>query len=409
MRAFTSSLLIAVLVPLTVQADWTRFRGPNGQGTSEDITIPTEWTKTKNIAWKQEIPGAGHSSPIIVQGKVFLQSASDDGTKRSLFCLNEKTGNIEWVRSIAGEKTKQHKKSSFASGTAAADSDRVYVVYWTVPKLWVYSYDFAGKELWKYELGGHINEHGAAISPVVHEGRVYLNYDQDGASEVVCLNAKTGEKVWSMPRKAHRTVYTSPMIHTLESGKSELIVTSTTSLTGYNPETGKLNWNWEWSFAGKQLRTTAVPLLTNNVLIQFSGDGGGSRSAVALDLNQNTPKPLWEIFRDTPNVPAGVIRGEHVYLLTDSGLATCIEVKTGRKVWQERALTKAVSASTVLIGDKVLAIAEDGKAVSFRAVPSGFEKLSESDVGEAVFATPAIANGKLFIRGANTLFAIGKK
>jgi outer membrane protein assembly factor BamB len=408
MRAFTCSLLIAVLVPLTVQADWTRFRGPNGQGTSDDSSIPTEWTKTKNIAWKQEIPGAGHSSPIIVQGKIFLQSASVDGTKRSLFCLNEKTGKVEWVRTVAGEKTKQHKKSSLASGTPAADSDRVYVVYWTVPKLWVYSYDFTGKELWKYELGGHTNEHGAAISPVVHEGRVYLNYDQDGASEVVCLNAKTGEKVWSMPRKAHRTVYTSPMIHTLESGKTELIVTSTTCLTGYNPETGKLNWNWEWTFAGKQLRTTAVPLLTNNVLIQFSGDGGGSRSAVALDLSQNTPKPLWEIFRDTPNVPAGVIRGEHVYLLTDSGLATCIEVKTGRKVWQERALTKAVSASTVLIGDKVLAIAEDGKAVSFRAVPSGFEKLSESDVGEAVFATPAIANGKLFIRGANTLFAIGK-
>jgi outer membrane protein assembly factor BamB len=404
-------LVLAVLVLSMggyVSADWPRFRGFNGQGLSQDVTIPTQFDE-KNLLWKTPIPGLGHSSPIVSLGKVFLQTATEKGDERLLMCLDEKTGAILWSKSVAGEKSQVHKKSSLANGTPVADGERVIVAFWTGQKVITYAYDYAGNDLWKYELGGHISEHGASITPIVHGGLVYINYDQDGASEVVCLDAKTGEKKWATPRKAHRTVYTPPLIRILENGKPEVIVTSTTCISGYDAISGKVSWNWDWSFEGKQLRTAAVPLLIGNTLIQFSGDGAGTRNAVALDLSSSLPKVQWQIFKYTTYVPAGVILGDHLYLVTDAGLATCLEWKTGKMIWQERALTKAVSASTILVQDQVLALAEDGQAVAFRATPKGYEKLSDSRLNEAVFATPAATNGKLIIRGANTVSAYGPK
>jgi len=387
--------------------DWTRFRGPNGSGVSQDSGVPPLWTKTKNIAWKREIPGSGHSSPIITKGKVFLQSASTDGSQRMLFCLNEKTGNIEWVKTVDAAKAHIHQKNSLASSTPAADGERIYTIFWTGKSVFVYAYDYSGKELWNYELGGYISQHGVGMSPVVHDGLVYVNYDQDGAAEFVCLEAATGKKAWSAPRKANRACYTNPLVRTLASGEVEIINASTTCITAYEPKKGAVKWNWDWKFSGMPLRTVAATLLVGDTLVQFSGDGGGSSAAVALKLG-DAPSLMWEVKRDTPYVPAGVVYGEHIYFMSDAGFASCLEIKSGKIIWQERVFTKAVSASTVLFGTTVLAVAEDGKAVAFKATPSGLEKAGESSVGEAVFASPAVANGKLFIRGANTLFAIGK-
>jgi outer membrane protein assembly factor BamB len=224
----------------------------------------------------------------------------------------------------------------------------------------------------------------------------------------VALDAKTGDKLWATPRKPFRACYSSPLVREV-GGATEVIDVSSAGATAYDPATGAIRWNWDWPFDGMVLRTVASPLLAGDVLVLVSGDGGGSRSMVVLDIATKSPKKLWEKRRDTPYVPGVVALGDHLYWVTDAGVATCAETRTGKIVWSERAFNKPVSASPVLAGDTVLTIAEDGKAIAFKATPAGFEKLASNALGEAVFGTPAASNGRLIVRGATHLFAFGPK
>ena len=145
-----------------------------------------------------------------------------------------------------------------------------------------------------------------------------------------------------------------------------------------------------------------------DTVVAVSGDGDGSRCTVAVTAGVGSHM-LWEKKKDTPYVPGPLLKGEHLYWITDAGIAMCAELKTGKVVWSERAFTKAISSSPILLGDNILAIAEDGKAVVFKATPHGFDKVADNEFGEAVFATPAVANGRLYVRGAEHLFCIMKK
>jgi outer membrane protein assembly factor BamB len=262
---------------------------------------------------------------------------------------------------------------------------------------------------------------------------VFINYDQDdpanakkpkkgdplpgpaaeNPAEVLAFDAKTGAKVWAAKRKAFTACSSSPFVRELPGGKAELIVSSTAGLTGYDPDTGKVNWDWVWKFSGKALRTVGSPILAGGVVVAPSGDGGGSRSMVAVTPGPGS-KMLWNRTKETPYVPAPVAKGDHLYWVTDGGMATCAELRTGKVVWSERAfpnLTEGtyVLASLLLVGDNVVAMAETGEAVVFQTSPAGYEEVSRNRLGESVSATPAAADGRLYIRGAEHLFCIGAK
>lgn len=404
-----SVLALAIGGTLTA-ADWPRFRGPNGTGVG-DPDAPVKWTKD-DIAWKTPIPGLGHSSPIVVAGKVFLQSSTADGKKRLLVAVDAGTGKVAWTAGIDADKAElRHPKASLAASTPAADADRVYACFWTGKAVEVHAFDHAGKPQWKAPLGDFEAEHGAGMSPVVFAGKVYVNYDQDGTAALVALDAGTGEKKWSASRKAHRACPTTPLIRTLADGKSELVVTSTTGVGGYDPDTGNTNWSWaiEWPAGKKNLRAVASPVVAGNFVIAACGEGTiTGRRAIAV-VPGRTPKAAWEKTKDTSYVPTPVVKGDHLYWIRDDGFAVCAAIKTGDPVWTERVFNKPVSASPILVGDTVLAIAEDGKAVAFKATPDGLDTVGESPIGEAVFATPAAANGKLYVRGGEHLFCVSKK
>lgn len=387
--------------------DWSRFRGPNGTGVA-DPKAPIKWSNNEGLLWKTAIPGHGHSSPIIVGDRLFLESASDDSTKRMLICVNVKTGKIDWTKTVAGGSGKTHKKNTLASSTPACDGENVYAVFWDGKAVSMHAYTVEGKELWSASLGSYESQHGAAMSPVAYKGKVYLNFDQDGAAEIVAFDGKTGAKVWAAPRKAFRACPSTPLIRDLGNGTAELVVGSTAGITGYDPETGKVNWTWNWSFPNKPLRTVGSPLLVDGTVVVVSGDGDGSRNAAAVTAGTD-PKLLWQAAKETPYVPGPLAKGSHLYWITDDGFATCADQKSGKIVWRERVFAKGVTASPVMIGDAVLAIAEDGKTIAFKASPDGYEKLAEASVGEPVLASPAVAQGKLFIRGSEHLFCYGKK
>lgn len=391
-------------------ADWPRFRGPNGAGVG-DPAAPVVWARD-GVAWKAPVPGLGHSSPIVAAGKVFLQSSSADGKKRFLVAFDADTGKHLWTSEVDAEKAElRHAKASLAASTPAADADRVYACFWTGKAIELRAFDHAGKPLWQASLGAFEAEHGAAMSPVVDGGKVYVNFDQDGTAELVAFSAKSGEKVWSVPRKAHRACPTTPLIRPSADGKAEVVVTSTTGVGGYDAESGSLNWSWaiEWPAGVKNLRAVASPVLAGDYVIASCGEGSTSgRRAIAVAPGQ-TPKAAWEKTKDTSYVPTPVVKGGHLYWIRDDGLAICTALKTGETVWSERVFTKPVSASPILIGDAVLAVAEDGKAVAFKATPDGLDTIGESHLGEAVFATPAAANGKLYVRGGEHLFCVTKQ
>jgi outer membrane protein assembly factor BamB len=394
-------------------ANWPRFRGPNGTGDTPDADIPVKWTD-KDMAWKAQLPGAGNSSPVVWGDRLFIQSASPDGKERYLLCLNTADGKEVWKRSVPGGKAKMHAKNSMSSSTPATDGERVYAYFWDGAAVSLHAFDFKGEPLWKYEIGRFSSDHGAGASPMVHDGKVILLNDQGEGAAVLAIDAKTGKKVWEAKREhfENRACYSTPFVLERKSEGTELIVASTTGVTGYQPADGTKVWQYDWTFPNRPLRTVASPLLTETgIIVINSGDGGGDRTTVAIrpgSKNGGEPKLVWVSKKDKymPYVPCFLSRGNHLYWVNDDGYAGCTMTNTGASLWYER-LGSQMTASPVLIGDKVYAAGEDGTVYVFAAEPK-FKLLAKNSIGEGVMASPAVADGKLFIRGKSSLFCISK-
>jgi outer membrane protein assembly factor BamB len=387
-------------------SNWPRFRGPNGAGIANGEDIPVTWDD-HSILWKVELPGTGNSSPVVWGNRIFLQAASADGKERSLLCLSASDGKRLWSATVPGNRGRAHQKNSLASSTPATDGERVYAIFWDGRDLWLNGYDFQGKLAWKKNIGPFTSQHGPGTSPIVHDGRVFVANDRDGAATVLAFDARTGEPVWQASRPAFRACYSTPFI--LESpGGAQLIVTSTAGVTAYQPRTGSEQWRWEWKFESAPLRTVASSIFGHGLIFCLSGDGSGARHAVALKLASDSekPNPVWENKKTLPYVPSLVTADDYIYYVHDRGLAGCCVAKTGETVWTER-LGGPVSASPVLVDGKIFAASEDGNVYVFPAA-SRFTLLAKNALGEPIMATPAVANHRLYVRSASKLYCIGQ-
>jgi outer membrane protein assembly factor BamB len=409
MLAVTTLLLTLALAPA---ADWARFRGPNGTGVATDTTIPVRFNDGDGVLWKIAIPGAGNSSPVVSKGKLFLQSASKDGAQRMLLCLDAATGKTLWTRSQPGARAKINKLNSLASSTPAADGDRVYDLVWDGGRQTLMAYDYDGSLQWKQDLGPFTAQHGAGTSPVEFGGRVYVNDDQDGPAVLRAFDGKTGKPAWSAERKGHRACYSPPAVRdTAESGK-ELVVVSTTAITGYDPATGAVNWNWDWTWpeGSEMLRTVAAPVMWKDIVYAHGGNGGGNSRIVAVRAGGKgvEPKLVWEKNRGTFSyVPSMLVVGDRLFAVQDkTGIAGCFDAATGKETWTQR-LGGEFYSSPVLIDGKVYLPKNNGDIFVFPAKPK-YELLARNSVGESVLASPAVADGRLYIRGEQHLFCIGQ-
>jgi outer membrane protein assembly factor BamB len=411
------SLVLAVVSALHA-ANWPRFRGPNGAGVADDKDIPVRWTDKDGLLWKVAIPGEGHSSPVVWDDKVFLQSAAPDGKERWLLCLDAGSGKLLWQEKVPASSSRINPLNTLASSTPATEGERVYVVFWDGKEIELFAYDFKGKLQWKRDLGGFKSQHGAGTSPIVYNGVVYLNNDQDGSAAVLALDAKTGRDLWKAERKAFRTCYSVPFVHEKKDG-AELIVASTAGITSYNPASGDVNWNFVWKFTGMALRTVSSPISGNGLVFATSGDGSGARATIAVKVggkgDVTATNLAWER-RDEfnlPYVPCLLAYGDYVFSVTDldrgkrkRGMAACYQAKTGEEVWSEE-LGASFTASPILIDGKIYAVNDKGEVYVFEA-GSKYKLLAKNPIGEPVSASPAVADGRLFIRGKEHLFCIGK-
>jgi outer membrane protein assembly factor BamB len=400
-------LALALTLTLSPAADWARFRGPNGSGVADG---PLPKIDPKAPLWKVEIPGKGAGSPIVVAGKVYLQTASKDGKTRTLLSLDAATGKTLWATDLPGATGHTHIKNSLASGTPACDGEAVFCAWWDGSGVALHAYDLAGKERWRQSLGGFESQHGPGMSPVTHGGLVFVNVDDDRRAELVAFDAKSGERKWVADRKAHRASYSSPFVLTRNGKPAELILGTTTAVTSYDPATGKVNWEYKmaWPPGSMPLRVIAPPVYAAGLVVMACGDGGGARYMLGIDPEKSVPAKVWELTRETPYVPCILVKGDLLFWVTDKpGLACCAEAKTGKVLWSERAFPKEVTSSPVMVGDDILAVGETGDVIVFKAAKE-YEEVAKANLGQAVFASPAVADGRVFIRGATHLFCFGK-
>jgi len=423
-RAFLVLGGLLLLAGLAAAGNWPRFRGPNGTGTVDDKDVPIHWSADQGVLWKTAIPGKGYSSPIVWGDRLFLQSASADGAQRWLLCVDTHTGKVLWTRTAPAGAGTIHKRNSYASCTPATDGERVYVVFWDGKGLLMCGYDFQGELVWQRDLGKYTSQHGPGHSPIVYQGRVIYANDQDGSAELLALDARTGKPVWQVERPPYRACYSTPLL--LENGVpltlpsppggegrvrgTELIVASTAGITSYDPTSGRENWKYVWSFTKKPLRTVASPVVADGMVLATSGDGDGSRHVIAVRLggqgDVTRTHLVWENSRACPYVPTMLALGEHLYSVNDEGSAICQVAQTGEVVWKER-LGRGMTASPILVDGKIYAACEDGSVCVFPAATT-FKLLAKNSIGEPISATPAVADNRLFIRGMEHLFCIGK-
>lgn len=404
--------LAAIASAGVLGANWDRFRGPEGRGVANDKNIPVQFGEGKNLLWKVKMPGLGNSSPIIWNGQIFLQTSSPDGKERLLLCLDAKTGKTVWEKKYPGQFAKTHAKNSLASATPATDGEMVYAPIWDGKDVILHAHTLKGEPVWHRNLGEFKSQHGAGASPVLYKDKLFFAFDMDGKAVLYTLDKKTGKILWETPRDAYRACYSAPQILEKPGKEPELIITSTTAITSYNPDSGSQNWSWNWTFQSKMpLRTIATSIEIDGMLFACSGDGGGDRQMVALNLpTADGAKPVqaWENRKEFPYVPCVLNQGKNIYFVNDKGFAGCFEAKTGKRLWFERQPEANFTASPVMIDGKMYACSEEGDCYVFDATPT-YNLLARNKIGEMIRATPAVADGRLFIRGANHLYCFSQE
>ena len=279
--AAVACLLGFLLGNPSVGQEWTRFRGPNGSGLSTATTVPIRWTE-KDYNWNLELPGAGHSSPVLWGERIFVSCADEKTGRRLVLCLRTRDGQRLWTAEFGGEKHGKHQDNSFASATPAVDEHRVCVC-WAGPKEYlVAALDHEGKELWRVDLGPFKSGHGSGPSPILHDGRLIVPADHDGNGSLVALDAATGKIAWKVPRRSKAT-YTTPCVLQAKGRPAELIFTNYEhGVTSLDPKTGERNW--ELDVFDKRHMETAIgsPVVAGGVVFATCGWLGVRQEVVAV-------------------------------------------------------------------------------------------------------------------------------
>ncbi|MFN8009350.1 MAG: PQQ-binding-like beta-propeller repeat protein, partial [Terriglobia bacterium] len=452
---------------LTARADgqWTRFRGPNGSGVDSAAGYPAEFSASKNVIWKASVP-YGQSSPILFGSRLFLTASAGD--RLLTICWDANTGRELWEREIRRERTaKTFKANDPASPTPAADESGVFVFF---PDVGLVSYTLEGKERWRYPLGPFHNFYGMASSPVVAGDLVVLVCDQQTGSFLIAVDRATGRMRWKTERAGMTIGWATPMIFRPGQGSAELVVLGTTRLDSYSLATGEQRWWKPLASMGSQgtpvvhgdtilvaTQGSNEPYLPafGTVLAkydkdsdgrlswqEFQGDpdlgehfgwldtngdklideqewnaaralGTGEYGAIALRPDK-AEGPLeagavrWRFLKNLPYIPAPLVYQNVYYILRSGGIITSLNPETGEllKEGRSREALGDYYASPVAADGKVFLVSEEGKVTVLNAGPQ-WEVLAVNDLGEEVHATPALSNGRIYVRTRSSLYCFG--
>lgn len=402
--------LLAVWVAVSLVAlagaqasDWPRFRGPNGTGICADSTpTPVVWSPTENLQWKTKLPGAGVSCPIVVGDRVFVTCYSGYGLDRRdpgeqsdltrhLVCIDRQTGEIKWNQTVQAVLPEDPfnppgvTEHGYASHTPASDGEAVYVFFGKTGAL---AFDLDGRQLWQTSLGTESDPHrwGSSSSPIVHEGKVIVTAGPESRS-IVGLDARTGKELWQAEAEGLGNVWGTPAIDQVNDERSDLVIAAPFEIWGLNPETGKLRWYCE-AIETDQFNSSVV--IADGLILAIEGRGGGSIAIRSGGMGDVTESHVAWSGRDNNRFGTPVVYQGRLYFISN-GIATCLDAKTGTRVYQAR--LPSGSESERAEGEDRGAQDEDRPRSQGRFGGRGFGR---GGFGGSDYASPVIADGKIY-------------
>jgi outer membrane protein assembly factor BamB len=410
-----SLLMVGLLSYGTAHSeDWPGFRGPTGQGISTLTGLPIEWDKAANVMWKQPIPGEGWSSPIVVNGRIYLTAAvtvPDSQKKdRSLvaLCLDAATGKTLWQKEVflqdGASAPRIHGKNSHASSTPLIDHGRLYVHFGHQGTACL---DLDGNVIWRNNDLKYAPVHGNGGSPILVNDMIVFSCDGGDKRFVVALDCQTGKERWLTERTVstdRRFSFSTPLLISVN-GQEQIISSGSNVVSALDPKTGEEIWQVNY----KGYSVVPRPVFGQGLVFVSTGFDSPSLIAVRPDGKGDVTKThvAWTVRKGAPLTPSPLLIGEELYMISDNGIASCLDAKTGKVHWQER-IEGNYSASPVFADGRIYCQSESGTGTVLKAGKT-FEVLSKKNRLEArTLASYALANGSIFIRTDHDLYRIGR-
>ena len=431
-RFTCTAVLVTAFSAVLAAENWPQWRGPGGQGVSTDRALPTEWSATKNVLWKSELP-PGHSSPIvwgdrifvtaavegdvvagakavghIVEGQVWIHPdsvAADRKHTLKVLALDAKTGKVLWDRTAYQGTVydARHRRSSFAGPTAVTDGRLVYAYFGPEG---LYAYDFSGQLAWKVVVPFKTLGLGTGTSPVLYQNVVIIQRDEDEGKEsvIAAYDKQTGKEVWKTPRPVQISWSTPALVEV--GNRTEVVTNGSEFAIAYDPLSGRELWRT----TGVESNAIHTPLVGKGLVIMTAGYPAKKVIAIRPGAVAKEKRVAWEYAKGTGYVLSNILYGDYVYLLTDTGVVTCLDVDTGAVKYEGgRPPTPShFMASPVAYGGVIALTSEEGETFLIKAGPA-HELVRTNSVDEPVYSSLALADGRVYIRGEKHLFAIGQQ
>ena len=411
-RLLALSLCLIIAGTVARAENWPGWRGPTGQGFSNEKNLPLKWSATENVNWKIELPDAGNSTPIVWGDKIFLSQATEKGKKRSLWCLNRKDGSKIWEKSVAFDgKEPKHDTNTYCAGSPVTDGERVVVSYGSAG---VYCYDLDGKELWHRDFGPCIHIWGNASTPVFHKDLVFLNFGPNEKTFLIAMNKHTGKDVWKNDEIGKKPSeyfgsWSTPVFAEIN-GRTELVMSWPGVVKSYDPATGSLLWSCRGleKDKAKDMLTYTSPLVSPDVVVAMAGFGGaaiGVKTGGSGDVTDT--HRLWRTPSNPQRIGSGLIIGDYVYAVNQDG-PICLELKTGKMKWSER-IPGGSWSSMVHANGRLYLIGQQGVTLVMAAKPE-YEELARNELDRATTRASLVpSDGEIFIRTYKHLWCIADK
>jgi outer membrane protein assembly factor BamB len=413
-RALRLALGLAILLAVAGRAEnWPGFRGPSGQGISQDKQLPLTWSLSNNLAWIIEIPGIGWSSPIVWEDRVVVTSATPDGTSCHVCCIDATSGKLLWDKEVLSQApNRKLTENSHATPTPVTDGKLIYAAFNGGR---IVALDFSGTTAWSWGDSQFVSKHGLAASPILHEDMLIMPFDGNGPADVnnigyltawdgafvAAFDRKTGQERWRAKRGLSRQAHVTPMVIEVD-GRPQLISGAGDVVQGFDPGSGERLWSVRSTGEG------VVPSIVCGQGLVFTSSGYGAPTLRAIRPggrgDVTATHIAWESRASVPLMPSFVYADGLLFCIKESGVALCLEAGTGQIIWQER-LGGLYGASPVLAAGRLLCLAEDGSTTVI-AADRAFKRLARNSLPGPCKASPAISNGRLFIRSQNSIFCV---
>jgi outer membrane protein assembly factor BamB len=385
---------------------WTQFRGSFQGHSAPAQAPPMSWSETTNVAWKTEVPGLGWSSPVVSEDKVWLTAALRDGRSLHALAFDKATGKLLIDREVISlpDTWAKHAVNSHASPTPVLERERVFVAFGPHGIAALNAAD--GSVLWKNtDLKFDDEQMGGGASPILTRDFLVIHCDGTDQRFIVALNKTNGQVAWKTPRSnaiagvtPFRKAFSTPVLHTLN-GVEQLISASSYRIFGYEPETGRELWAVETP----GFCPVPVPLVQNDWIFVCAGFDKAQLCAFHKEPGK-PPKQIWKSMRSVPQVSSPVLVEQHIFMVSDGGIASCVEAASGRTVWHER-LGGKYWASLLHCDGRIYCFAEDGKTTILAALPE-FKVMATNRLDGEIMATPAMADTALFLRTKSHLYRL---